>query len=313
MILNVGVRTDIVSFYGDWLMERFREGYVLTRNTLFPNKVTRYELSPEQIDAVVFCSKNYAPMLGRLRTITDRYRTYFQYTVTAYGKEVEPGIPDMAERIHTLRELSRLVGREKLAWRYDPVLLTPVYTEERHIQTFSFLCEALAPYVSRCIFSFVEAHSVLPGNMPDLLPIGKAQKNALAKRFSEIAAARGIPLSTCTTRDAFPQYGIESTGCVTLPVLGRANTCAFRSIPDKGVRHGCMCVVSRDVGWYNTCPAFCRYCYANTSDSAVRENIRLHDVHSPLLIGHLHEDDTVIQGNQTTFLKNDGRQISLFE
>lgn len=115
MILNTGARTDTVQYFSDWLFRRFKEGYVCARNPLFPNKVIRYELSPEKIDAVLFCSKNYAPALSRLHEITDKYRTYFHYTVTAYGKDVEPGVPSVDESIKTLAELSRTVGRQRVA------------------------------------------------------------------------------------------------------------------------------------------------------------------------------------------------------
>ena len=84
MIINTGARTDTVQYFSEWLLNRFEEGYVYTRNPLFPHKVTRYELSPDKVDAVLFCSKNYAPILPRLREITDKYRTYFHYTITAY-------------------------------------------------------------------------------------------------------------------------------------------------------------------------------------------------------------------------------------
>ena len=95
MILNTGARTDTVQYFSEWLFRRFREGYVYTRNPLFPHKVTRYELSPDKIDAVMFCSKNYAPILPRLREITDKYRTYFHYTITAYGKDLGRAFPPL--------------------------------------------------------------------------------------------------------------------------------------------------------------------------------------------------------------------------
>ncbi len=106
MILNTGARTDTVQYFTPWLLKRFEEGYVYTRNPLFPNKVTRYELSPDKIDVVMFCSKNYAPILPRLHEITDRYRTYFHYTITAYGKDIEPGVPSIDDSIATLIELT---------------------------------------------------------------------------------------------------------------------------------------------------------------------------------------------------------------
>lgn len=130
MILNTGGRTDTVQYYADWLLRRFREGYVLSRNPLFPHKVTRYELTPEQVDCVVFCSKNYAPILPRLHEITDRFPTYFYYTITAYGRDIEPGVPSLEASMETLLQLSRQVGRQRLAWRYDPVLLTANYNRK---------------------------------------------------------------------------------------------------------------------------------------------------------------------------------------
>lgn len=102
MILNTGARTDTVQYYSEWLLRRFQEGFVYTRNPFYPKTVIKYELSPQKIDAVLFCSKNYAPILPRLHEITDKYRTYFYYTITAYGKDVEPGVPSVDESIKTL-------------------------------------------------------------------------------------------------------------------------------------------------------------------------------------------------------------------
>lgn len=88
MIINTGGRTDTVQYFSEWLLNRFAEGYVLVRNPLFPHKVTRYELDSRVVDVVEFCSKDYAPILGRLREITDRFNTHFQYTITAYGRDI---------------------------------------------------------------------------------------------------------------------------------------------------------------------------------------------------------------------------------
>ena len=149
MIINTGARTDTVQYYTPWLLNRFAEGYVLARNPLFPHKVSRYILSPEVVDCVVFCSKNYRPILPRLHEITGRFNTYFHYTITAYGQDIEPGVPDIGESIRTLIELSKLVGKERISWRYDPVLLTGAYTVERHLETFRRMAEQIAPYAGR--------------------------------------------------------------------------------------------------------------------------------------------------------------------
>ena len=128
MILNTGGRTDTVNYFSEWLLNRFREGYALSRNPFYHDVVNRIELTPETIDIVEFCSKNYRPILPRLHEITDRFNCHFHYTITAYGKDIEPNVPSIDESIGTLKELSAMVGKEKIIWRYDPVLLTDKYT-----------------------------------------------------------------------------------------------------------------------------------------------------------------------------------------
>ena len=313
MILNTGARTDTAQYYSEWLLKRFEEGFVYTRNPLFPNKVTRYELSPDKIDAVLFCSKNYAPILPRLHEITDKYRTYFHYTITAYGRDIEPGVPDIGESMKTLVALSKLVGKQRVAWRYDPVLLTDQYTIERHMDTFAHMAEKLAPYIDRCIFSFVEMYKKLETNMPELVPISEADKERIAEGLGKIARRYGIYLQTCGTDGDFSRYRIHASGCATLEILGRANGCEFKNLKHKGLRAGCHCIESRDIGAYDTCPNGCRYCYANKSPQRALENYRKHDPHSPILLGKIEPTDTVIQGNQASYLRSAARQRSLFD
>lgn len=128
MILNTGGRTDTVQYYMKWLLKRIEEGFILSRNPLFPNKVTRYELTPDAVDCLVFCSKDFKPILPHIKDITEKFHTYFHYTITAYGKDVEPGVPSIDQSMDTLVRLSEIVGKERVAWRYDPVLLTEAYT-----------------------------------------------------------------------------------------------------------------------------------------------------------------------------------------
>lgn len=313
MILNTGARTDTAQYFSTWLLKRFEEGFVYTRNPLFPNKVTKYILSPDKIDCVLFCSKNYAPILPRLREITDKYRTYFHYTITAYGKDIEPGVPSVGESMATLVELEKIVGKEKISWRYDPVLLTKEYTVGRILDTFACMAEKLAPHIDRCIFSFVEMYKKLEINMPELIPMTQAEQDRIAEGLGKIAAKYGIWLQTCGTNGDWSRYGIHSSGCATLEILGKANGCAFRDIRHKGLRDGCHCIESRDVGAYDTCLNGCKYCYANQSPKKARENFRRHDPDSPLLLGHLKEDDILIEGNQKSFLRSTGVQLSLFD
>lgn len=309
MIINTGGRTDTVQYYTELLLRRFAEGYVMSRNPLFPNKVSRYELTPDKVDCVVFCSKNYKPILPRLREITDKFNTYFHYTITAYGKEIEPGVPSIDESMETLICLSKLVGAKRVAWRYDPVLLTKEYTIPRHLDAFEYMAKKLAPHIDRCIFSFVEMYKKLETNMPELIPMSESDKNQLAEGLGRIAAKYGIYIQTCGTNGDFSRFGVHSSGCMTLDILGGANGVVFKDLKHKGMRQGCHCIESRDIGAYDTCLNGCKYCYANKTPQKAFENYKRHDPASPLLLGQVNADDTIIKGEQKSFLAKEQKRL----
>lgn len=302
MILNTGGRTDTVQYYSEWLLNRFREGFVYSRNPLFPNKITRYELTPDKIDCVVFCSKNYEPILGNLFEIADKFNTYFYYTITAYGKDVEPGVPSIEKSIETLLELEKIVGAGKIAWRYDPVLLTGKYTTDYHLKTFEYMAKRLAGHIDRCIFSFVEMYNKLKNNMPEIILMTEEDKNTIACGLGAIAQKYHIPIQTCGTNGVYEQYGIAKSGCMTLDILGKANNIRFRNLKHKGMRQGCHCMESRDIGAYDTCLNGCKYCYANVRPDIAKENYQFHNKTSPLLIGNVKDADIVQHGSQKSFI-----------
>lgn len=281
MIINTGGRTDTVQYYSDWLLRRFSEGYVLSRNPLFPNKVTRYELTPDKVDCVVFCSKNYRPILPRLHEITDRFNAYFHYTITAYGADIEPGVPSIGESIDMLIELSKIVGKQRVAWRYDPVLLTNEYTIERHLETFEKMAGELAPYIDRCIFSFVEMYKKLETNMPEIIPLSVRDMDVLARGLGSIARKYGVYIQTCGTNGDFSRYGVHASGCMTLDILGKANGVVFKDLKHRGTRQGCHCIESRDIGAYDTCLNGCKYCYANKNPRKAVEDYKYREPEPP--------------------------------
>ncbi len=302
MILNTGGRTDTVQYYSDWLLNRFKEGFVYSRNPFYPSKVSKYELSPEKIDCVVFCSKNYEPILERLHEITDRFNTYFHYTITAYGKDVEPRVPSIEKSIETLLKLEQIVGSQRISWRYDPVLLTSKYTIDYHLKTYNNMAEQLTGHIDRCIFSFVEIYKKLKTNMPETRAVNDEEKEIIAKGLGEIAQKYNIHLQTCATNGNFQKYGIFPSGCMTLEILGKANNITFKKLKHNGMRKFCNCFESRDIGAYNTCPNGCRYCYANATPDKAIENYKQHDKNSPILLGKIKKSDIIQQANQTSFI-----------
>ena len=302
MLINISGRTDIVNHYSEWMFKRGEEGYVLSRNSLFTNSVRRYELTPDKVDCIIFGSKNFAPVLERIHEITEKFHTYFYYTITAYGKDVEPGVPDIETSIETFLKLSQIVGGNRVAWRYDPILLTKNYTIETHFKTFEKIAERLAGNFDRCIFSFVEMYKKHEVNFPELIPFTEEDKDLIAEGIGRIAMKYGFILQTCGPEENYAGYGINTSGCVTLDILGKANNLEFRNLKHKGFRKGCHCMESRDIGALNSCPNGCKYCYANKNAELPRENFRLRDPDSPLLIGHLKETDRLEPEAQKSFL-----------
>lgn len=307
MIINISGRTDIINYYSDWMFRRFQEGYVLSRNSLFTNSVRRYELTPDKIDCIIFGSKNYSPVLDRIHEITERFNTYFYYTITAYDRDIEPGVPDIDTSIKTFLALSNIVGTKRMAWRYDPILLTKSYTIERHIETFGYIASHLSGHFDRCIFSFVEMYKKHEINLPELIPVADKDMDVIAQGIGGIAKKYGFALQTCGPEENYARYGIETSGCVTLDILGKANNLQFRTLKHKGFRNGCHCMESRDIGALNSCLNGCKYCYANKNAQLPRENYALHDPASPLLIGHLMPTDRLEAGAQKSFLKQSSK------
>ena len=110
MIISASRRTDIPSFFSDWIINRFRERYACVRNPMNFHQVSRIRLSPDVVDCIVFWSKNPAPMLDRLDALKD-YMFYFQFTLNAYGRDLEAALPAPAVRIRTFQALSERIGR----------------------------------------------------------------------------------------------------------------------------------------------------------------------------------------------------------
>ena len=135
MILNTGSRTDIPAYYSEWFYNRIEAGYVLSRNPYYPSQVTRYLLSPELIDVMIFCSKNPEPMFERISLLAP-YSTFWFVTITPYGKDIEPYVPPKEQVIRSFQRLSRIVGRQRISWRYDPVFITEEYSVSYHIGQF---------------------------------------------------------------------------------------------------------------------------------------------------------------------------------
>ena len=302
MILNTGSRTDTVQYYTEWLLKRFEQGFVYSRNPMFPNKVTKYELDPQTLDCIIFCSKNYEPILPYIKNITDKFNTYFHYTITAYNKDIEPNVPTIDKSIETLIKLSNIVGKQRIAWRYDPILLTKKYSKELHYKTFDYMAQKLSPHIDRCIFSFVEMYKKLKTNMPEIILLTNEDKVEIAKNIGLIAKKYNMIIQTCATETNYKDFGILHSGCLTSEILGQANSIKFKSIKHSVNRKNCQCIESRNIGDYDTCPNGCKYCYANQNPEIAKINYQKHNPNFDLILGNLQDTDEIQLSNQKSLL-----------
>lgn len=302
MILTAGERTDIVQYYFPWFLNRIHEGYVDVRNPFYPSVINRYPINHESVDVIVLCSKNYQPALSSLDQIMD-YPLYCFYTITAYGKDIEPNVPSVEDSINTFISLSKLVGKERCAWRYDPILIYGPYTVETHLKTFAYMAEKLSPYADRCIFSFVYMYRKLSFTFPDLKPVSISDQRIILQGMHRIAEKNHLILQTCGDSRDLSEYGVHKSGCLTKEILEQSNHIALDHIPLHNQRPGtgCMCIDQRAVGAYNTCMNGCRYCYANNSKKIILDNYKNHDPSSSILIGHISSNDKILESKPKSY------------
>ena len=298
MILNTGSRTDIPAFYSTWLRNRVAEGYCLARNPYYPQQVLRYEISPEVVDAIVFCTKNPAPMLPHLGELS-AFRQIWYVTITPYGRDLEPFVPAGEAVMESFRRLSSHVGASRMIWRYDPILTDGTYTVSRHLSDFERMAATLEGSTHRVVISFLDLYEKTRRNFPEAREVSLKDRHILAKEIAEISRAHGMKVHTCLEGEAYGVYGIDTGGCMTRQVIEEA--LGEDLIVPSGVtpaREGCRCLLGADIGAYSCCRHLCRYCYANEDKETVLRNASLHDPASPLLIGHLLPGDVVRPARQ---------------
>lgn len=296
MILSASRRTDIPGYYSDWLMNRLREGFAYYRNPMNHAQLCKVLLTPENIDCIVFWTKDPAPMLNKLKELDALgFTYYFQFTITpyglpykgtAFGKFLEPNLRDKQEIIQTFRELSGQLKRTRVLWRYDPIILNDALTEEYHLEQFTFLCEELSGYTELCTISFADTYRKLSSTVKEqvLQEISQEQMHRLSAAFSEIATQKGITVRACCEAIDLSADGVWPAACIDRETVEKICGHAIAVRKDKSQRTNCGCMKSVDIGAYNTCRNGCIYCYANHSIASIELNCGRHDPASPIMI-----------------------------
>lgn len=312
MILSVSRRTDIPNYYSDWFFNRIKDGYVYVRNPMNAHQVSKIDISPEAVDCIVFWTKNPEPMLKRLDELA-KYKFYFQFTLTGYGKDMECNVPHKKEKmIPVFRELSNRIGCEKVIWRYDPIIFTRKYTPEYHLKAFAQIATSLKGYTKRCVISFVDVYAKNKKNMDllDSYDMDKPKLIEFAKEISRIAKENGMTIGSCAESIDLDECGIEHNCCIDKKLIENIIGCRLKAAKDKNQRQECGCMESVEIGTYNTCKNGCKYCYANYSEESVSRNCNKYDPDSPILCSILAEDDKITE-RKVKSLKE--QQFSIFD
>lgn len=287
MILNISGRTDIVAFYTPWLLKRLQAGFVDVRNPFYPKKVSRIYF--EDVDMYVFCTKNPLPIIPYLKEF--KKPILFHITLTPYKKDLEPNVIDKSKIIDGIKQISDILGIDNVYVRYDPILLNEKYTIDYHIKAFEKLCIKLNSKVNKIIISFIDLYKNVKNNASilKLEEIDDKKIKLLADNFGKIARKYNIKIQTCYEEVDLEEFGISNNPCLSKELAFRLTNKKF---PKWNARK-CNCVSMVDIGAYYSCNHLCKYCYANYDENKVKKNIKLHEVNSTMILGHLLESDEV--------------------
>jgi len=330
VIVSASRSTDIPAFYAKWFINRIKKGYIVWYNPF--NQQPLY-VSFKNCKVIVFWTKNPIPLIPYLKEL-DRtgIHYYFQYTLNDYENELfEPKIPTLEKRINTFKELSNLIGKEKVIWRFDPIIVTPQLSPREILKRIWNIGNQLKGYTVNLVFSFIDINSyrkvqrnlvkessLFSKETIECSELTTSQMNEIAEGLMKIIERWGtegwkISLATCAEEVNLEKYQIVHNRCIDgelmkklfvedkdliyylnygkLPENNTLFANEFDKIPlstgklkDKGQRKACGCMISKDIGMYNTCSHLCTYCYANTSKEIVTKNMKLHNENNESII-----------------------------
>ncbi|NLY19396.1 MAG: DUF1848 domain-containing protein [Clostridiaceae bacterium] len=309
MILSASRRTDIPAYYSEWFIRRLNAGFVLTRNPMNHARISKVLLTPDIVDCIVFWTKDPLNMMNKLDILDNMgYKYYFQFTVTPYDSSIEKGLRDKEEIIKTFLNLSDRIGKDKVVWRYDPIILNNELDISYHEKQFTRLLSKLHKHTEQCIISFVDIYSKLKTNI--LRKISEDEMIELSKIISSLAGKYGISVNACCESSLLSGLGIEQASCIDKTLIEKICGYKLDIRKDKNQRRSCGCYESIDIGAYNTCKNGCVYCYANYSQISVNNNCKRQNPNGELLVGEINDYDIIKVRNAAS---NKSMQIELFD
>ena len=290
MILFVSGRTDIVAFYTPWFVNRYKDGYVDVRNPFYPSLVSRIYF--DDVDLLYFCTKNPLPIIPYLKEF--KKKVLFNVTITPYKNDIELNVPNKSLIIDGVKQIADIIGKDNIYIRYDPIFLSEKYNLNYNIKAFERLCSLLDGCTNHIIISFIDDYKNVRKNKNSLkiIPFTKEDYKLLGESFSKIAGNNNMTVQTCAEEETLEEYGFIKEECLSHTLAYKLTGKSYKNWTSRKNKY-CNCVNMVDIGVYNSCRHFCKYCYANYDENKVIENYHNHDVNSPLLIGNIEEDDII--------------------
>jgi len=289
-VISASRRTDIPAFYSRWLLNRLRAGCCHWVNP-FGGQVYRVSLQPEDCLAVVFWTRNFAPLLPHIKALhTAGYRFYVHYTLTGYPKVLESHAPPVSDAIAVMQQLAEEITSDFVLWRYDPIILSNLTPVPYHLEQFHTLCEKLSGATRRCYFSFAQLYGKTERHLTRLRDEEGFtyheptldERHMLVAALRDIAAPHGITLYACCG-DALIGEGVEKAHCVDADLIHRLRPDRDFSLRKAPTRKECGCYRTVDIGAYDTCAFGCAYCYATNSRDIGLARLQEHDPDDSLL------------------------------
>jgi hypothetical protein len=293
MIISASRVTDIPGLYSEWFMNRIRAGNCLVPSTRNPSDVAQVSLTLQDVDAIVFWSKDPRPLMPALDELDGRgYRYYFQFTLNDYPYELEPLNHTLEERLKTFLDLSRRIGPRRVVWRYDPIIISNRTPYDFHRETFSLLAKALEGATEHAVLSIMFMFGKLTPQLVDLEQHGFIFERAivsstgmteLLRDLASIAKEHHMEISLCSQAHDFTDFGFVPCRCIDDRLVNSLWGLALPYVKDPSMRRLCRCTASKDIGVGDTCINGCPYCYSVRNKEFARRRYEEHDPHSPAL------------------------------
>ncbi len=296
MIISASRRTDIPAFYAAWFINRIRAGYCTVPNPFNRQQITRVSLLPEDVDVIVFWTRNPKPIFPTLDELDQRgYLYYFQFTLLGYPRQLDAKGLQRDVAIAAFQNLADRIGPERVIWRYDPLVFSQLTGAEYHAENYAQIAAALKGCTQRSVVSVMDMYTKFRKRIDQLNQEGvgvvdhagkpDARFDGLMKAMARAAAENGMQIQSCAEELDLTRYGIQPGKCVDDAYIRATFGLEVGHQKDPGQRKTCGCAVSKDIGMYDSCLLGCQYCYATSSFERARENYAQHNPQAPSLLG----------------------------